>query len=194
MKYVLTEGKVDVPAKVSVKVNSRNVEVTGPLGTVKKTFKHVSCDIFKQKAKKGDQVKIQMWLANRKQKASVNSVTSEIENMITGVTKGYKYKMRYAFAHFPIQALVTDGGNAVEIKNFLGEKIIRRIEMLPGVKVSRNDAEKDALTLEGVDITNVSLTCARINQSCLVKNKDIRMFLDGCYVSEKRLAMVEDDE
>lgn len=76
--------------------------------------------------------------------------------MITGVTKGYIYKMRYAFAHFPIQALVTDNGKAVEIRNFLGEKIVRRIEMLPGVTVTRNDTEKDALTLSGVDINNVS--------------------------------------
>jgi ribosomal protein L6P/L9E len=43
--------------------------------------------------------------------------------MIRGVTLGYKFKMRYAYAHFPIQGFITDGGKAVEIRNFLGEKI-----------------------------------------------------------------------
>ena len=62
--------------------------------------------------------------------------------MIRGVTLGYKFKMRYAYAHFPIQGFVTDGGKAVEIRNFLGEKIVRKIPALEGVKISINENEK----------------------------------------------------
>lgn len=48
----------------------------------------------------------------------------------------------FAFAHFPIIANVIDRGAAVEIKNFLGEKIVRTIKCLPGVTISRTEEEK----------------------------------------------------
>ena len=41
------------------------------------------------------------------------------------------------------------------------------------------------LVLTGNDVELVSRSCALIHQSCLVKNKDIRKFLDGIYVSDK---------
>jgi len=71
--------------------------------------------------------------------------------------------------------------------------------MLPGVKITRREEMKDELIIEGNDLNNVSLSCkycvfkvminislgGQIHQSCLVKEKDIRKFLDGCYVSER---------
>lgn len=53
MKYVLTENEINIPSGVSISVKARNVVVKGPLGEVKKTFKHVPCDIFKKKSRKG---------------------------------------------------------------------------------------------------------------------------------------------
>lgn len=38
----------------------------------------------------------------RKNVACLRTVRSIISNMIVGVTKGFKYKMRYVYAHFPI--------------------------------------------------------------------------------------------
>ena len=43
------------------------------------------------------------------------------------------------------------------------------------------------MILQGNDIENVSRSAALIHQVCLVKNKDIRKFLDGIYVSERGL-------
>ena len=52
--------------------------------------------------------------------------------MIKGVTKGFEYKMRLVYAHFPINANITDEGGIVEVRNFLGEKRVRIVKMLPG--------------------------------------------------------------
>ena len=52
--------------------------------------------------------------------------------MIKGVTKGFEYKMRLVYAHFPINANITDDGTNIEIRNFLGEKRVRIVKMLPG--------------------------------------------------------------
>lgn len=60
------------------------------------------------------------------QLACIRTICSHVENMITGVTKGYLYKMRFCYAHFPINVSIT--GRTVEIRNFLGEKRVRRQE------------------------------------------------------------------
>jgi len=60
--------------------------------------------------------------------------------------------------------------------------------MLEGVKVNKQEELKDEITVEGLDLSNVSLSCAQIHQSCKVRHKDIRKFLDGIYVSDKNLA------
>jgi large subunit ribosomal protein L9e len=112
--------------------------------------------------------------------------------MISGVTKGYKYKMRAVYAHFPINCVISENGNLVEIRNFLGEKIIRKVRMHAGVMCKNSDAQKDELVLTGNDIEAVSQSVALIQQSTAVKNKDIRKFLDGLYVSEKG-HIVEDE-
>ena len=64
--------------------------------------------------------------------------------------------MRFAYAHFPINVNVSNNDTLVEIRNFLGEKIIRRVQMLEGVTVANSTAQKDELILVGNDIQNVS--------------------------------------
>lgn len=57
--------------------------------------------------------------------------------------------------------------------------------MPEGVTIARSESVKDQLELQGNDLELVGQTCASIHQSCTVKDKDIRKFLDGIYVSQK---------
>ena len=57
-----------------------------------------------------------------------------------------------------------DKGTKVEIRNFLGEKIVRVVNMLPGVACERSSAVKDELILTGNDIELVSRSSALIHQ------------------------------
>ena len=135
-----------------------------------------------------------MWFGLHKNIAVVRSICTHIRNMITGVTRGYRYKMRFVYAHFPINVAINKDGKKVEIRNFLGEKRVRHIHMLEGVTVIKSDAQKDEIILEGNDIEAVSTSAAQIYQSVLVRNKDIRKFLDGIYVSEKELIVNDESE
>jgi large subunit ribosomal protein L9e len=81
----------------------------------------------------------------------------------------------------------------------LGEKLVRRVTMPPGVVAAISTKQKDEIIIEGNDLQLVSqagsvtlsillylsVLAASIQQSTSVKNKDIRKFLDGVYVSEK---------
>ncbi|ORX99585.1 large subunit ribosomal protein L9e, variant [Basidiobolus meristosporus CBS 931.73] len=182
MKDIYKEEELTIPEGVTVDIKSRVVRVKGPRGTLSKDFHHVNMDIKKISAKK---VRLVVWHGARKHVACLRTISSLIKNMITGVTKGFEYKMRFVYAHFPINVNISDDSKIVEIRNFLGEKVIRRVPMLEGVTIKHSESQKDEIILSGNSLENVSQSAASIQQSTLAKNKDIRKFLDGIYVSEK---------
>jgi large subunit ribosomal protein L9e len=73
---------------VEIITKSRNVEVKGPLGVLKRSFKHLNYDVIREEDKKTKKKRllIQMWFAQRKQRAAVTTISSHIKNMIRGVT------------------------------------------------------------------------------------------------------------
>eukprot|EP01024_Parvocaulis_polyphysoides_P040698 TRINITY_DN37135_c0_g1_i1.p1 TRINITY_DN37135_c0_g1~~TRINITY_DN37135_c0_g1_i1.p1 ORF type:complete len:166 (-),score=15.92 TRINITY_DN37135_c0_g1_i1:38-475(-) len=112
--------------------------------------------------------------------------------MMIGVTKGFQYKMKFVYAHFPVNCNISDAKDCIEIRNFLGEKVTRRVVMQEGVTVDRSEV-KDEIILESNNVENLGISASQIQQCTRVKNKDIRKFLDGIYVSEKGL-VVKDDQ
>ncbi|KAK9275166.1 hypothetical protein L1049_022426 [Liquidambar formosana] len=195
MKTIVSSETMDIPDGVKIKVKAKIVEVEGPRGKLSRNFKHLNLDfqLIKDESNGGNQkLKVDAWFGSRKTTAAIRTALSHVDNLITGVTKGYRYKMRFVYAHFPINASITNTNKSIEIRNFLGEKKVRKVDMLEGVTILRSEKVKDELILDGNDIELVSRSAALINQKCHVKNKDIRKFLDGIYVSEKG-TMAEED-
>ncbi|XP_014225024.1 60S ribosomal protein L9-like [Trichogramma pretiosum] len=182
MKTINTYQTVKIPEGLTVSVKSRMVTVKGPSGVLKRCFKHLALDIRMVNPRL---LRVEKWFGTKKELATVRTVCSHIENMLKGVTKGYEYKMRPVYAHFPINCVTTQDNTMIEIRNFLGETFIRRVKMAPGITVINSKAQKDELILQGNSLEDVSRSAALIQQSTTVKNKDIRNFFDGLYVSEK---------
>ncbi|CAH9107391.1 unnamed protein product [Cuscuta epithymum] len=193
MKTILSSETMDIPEGVKIKVHAKQIEVEGPRGKLSRNFKHLNLDfqLIKDEETGKLKLKVDAWFGSRKSTAAIRTALSHVDNLITGVTKGFRYKMRFVYAHFPINASITNANKAIEIRNFLGEKKVRKVDMLDGVTVLRSEKVKDELVLDGNDIELVSRSCALINQKCHVKKKDIRKFLDGIYVSEK--GKIEED-
>merc|ERR1712113_1360390 len=163
MKLLHHSQEVTVDEGVTCTVKSRQVTVTGPRGTLKKDFRHLKVEMKNTSEKP---ILIEKWLGSSRD------------------------KVRAAYAHFPINCTVVQGGELLEVRNFLGEKFLRKVPMAPGVTVEISKAQKDELYVNGNDIEAVSKSAARIQQSTTVKNKDIRKFLDGLYVSEKTTIVI----
>ncbi len=124
----------------------------------------VEMSIQKQqtRTRKGQFLNIKMWFGGAKQSCSVSTLRSLIRNMINGTINGYRYKMRLVHAHFPINVNIAKDGKSIEVKNFLGGKEVKKIELLPGTTVKLNPDLKDELIFEGIDNQNVSLSCAQV--------------------------------
>ncbi|PVU86492.1 hypothetical protein BB559_004280 [Furculomyces boomerangus] len=182
MRNIYKEDTITIPSGVTVEFKSRQIKVTGPRGSLFRDLRNIDMDI-KRVGK--DKIRIIIWHGARKQIACIRTVCSHIQNMITGVTKGFEYKMRMVYAHFPINVVINDSSDSVEIRNFLGEKYVRKVDLLEGVTISQTSNVKDELVLVGNSVENVSQSAASLKQATLVRNKDIRKFLDGIYVSSK---------
>ncbi|GLC37649.1 60S ribosomal protein L9 [Pleodorina starrii] len=187
MKQLLSSRTLPVPDGISIEVKGRAVRVKGPRGTLTRDFKHLAVDMFLTEQDGAKVLQVDCHFGKKKRLASIRTVCSHVKNMFTGVTKGFEYKMRLVYAHFPININIENQGKKVEIRNFLGEKRVRVVNMLEGVKIARSDGVKDELVLSGSDLENVSRSAALVSQSCRVRVLDIRKFLDGIYVSEKGL-------
>ncbi|KAF2486787.1 ribosomal protein L6, alpha-beta domain-containing protein [Neohortaea acidophila] len=177
---------LEIPEGVKVHIKTRIVTVEGPRGKLTKSLNHLAvCFSHPEK----NIIHIEMHHGSRKAVATLRTVRTLINNLIIGVTKGFRYKMRYVYAHFPINVNLDQDKETglweVEIRNFLGEKIVRRVKMQPGVDVEASKNVKDQLELTGNSLEAVSQSAADIQQKCRVRNKDIRKFLDGLYVSER---------
>lgn len=182
MREIFSTETIEMPQGATVEVKAREVRVKGPRGTLTRSFKHIPN--IEMVADGSKSLKVSCWFGKKKDAACIRTVCAHVMNMARGVTQGFQYKMRFAYAHFPINAAFGDKGEWIEVRNYLGEKMVRKIEMPTGVQVMRSQ-NKDEVIIEGNNIEEVSLSAARIHQSCLMKNKDIRKFLDGVYVSEK---------
>ena len=182
MKYVQSVESIAIPESVTVNIKSRIVKVTGPRGELTKALKHI--DVAFEQVNKST-VKIYVHNGDRKHVAALRTVKSLITNLIKGVTVGYKYKMKFVYAHFPINVNVIEkeGSKLIEIRNFLGDKKVREVPIPTDVTCELG--QKDELIVTGNSVEDVSQTCADVQQICRVRNKDIRKFLDGIYVSER---------
>ncbi|OEH78661.1 60S ribosomal protein L9 [Cyclospora cayetanensis] len=183
MKTVFSELSVKVPEGVTVAVKSREVTVKGPRGELKRNFRHLP--LVLRMTKDAKRVKVATWNGRQSDIACLRTVCTHINNMFTGVTKQFEYKMRFVYSHFPINLNIAEGGKIVEIRNFLGEKRVRTVKLLQGVVCEKSTNVKDEIALKGNDLELVSRSAALIHQATLVRRKDIRKFLDGIYVSEK---------
>ena len=118
---------------------------------------------------------------SQRDKMHINSYQSHIKNMIDGVVHGYTAKVKVCSGHFPM-TVSKDSSNKFAVKNFLGEKVPRTVNIKQGVKV---EVQGDIITITGLDKEAVGQTAASLEQLTRITNRDRRIFQDGLYITKK---------
>jgi len=176
MQAIEAVKTVEVPDDVEVQVKGRIVTVKGEKGTFTRNFSKAPVTIELDVKT----IRVQANWPRKREAALVGTISSHIQNMIVGVTKGFTYKMKIVFSHFPISVKVKE--NTVLIENFTGERSSRKARIMGDAKVS---TKGDDVIVQGINIEDVSQTAANIQRATKIKKKDPRVFLDGIYVSER---------
>ena len=171
---------IQIPDSVNLTIEGRRVTVKGEKGVLMRDFSYapISMEV------KDKIVRVWAEWPRKKEASLVGTINSHIQNMITGVVKGFTYKLKIVFSHFPMSVKVMD--KSVVIENFTGERQFRRAKIIGDVEV---DVQSEDIIVKGTNLENVSQTAANIEQATKVKKKDPRVFLDGIYVYERNEGM-----
>ena len=182
MRAIETVTTVEIPEGVEGMLDGRIITIKGEKGELVRDFSHAPIKIQLE----GKTVTVQASWPRKKEAALVRTVRSHIQNMIKGVTKGFTYKLKIVFSHFPISVKVKE--KTVVIENFTGERSPRIAKIMGDTKVA---VKGEDVIIHGISIEDVSQTTANIEKATKVKRKDHRVFLDGIYVYERHEGMKE---
>jgi large subunit ribosomal protein L6 len=176
MRAIETLSTVEIPENVDAILDGRILTIKGEKGELTRDFSHAPIKINLE----GKIITVQASWPRKKETALVGTVSSHIQNMIKGVTKGFTYKMKIVFSHFPITVKVVE--NQFTISNFTGERNPRIVKIMGNSNVT---IKGDDVIIQVINLEDVSQTAANIQNSTKITNKDPRVFLDGIYVYEK---------
>ena len=176
MKIEKFEEKIELPEDVQAKIEngfitlSKDKNETSRILRDKKVL--INC--------KPDSVILSFTKGTKQQKMIMGTFRAHIKNMIKGVTEGHIYKLKICSGHFPMN--VTVSNDKVIVNNFLGEKTPRELNIKEGVTVK---LDGDIITVEGTNKELTAQTAASIEKLTTVKGKDLRIFQDGIYITNK---------
>lgn len=174
-QVAILRDEIPIPDGIEVNIQDEIV-IAGSAGELKRKFKTRNIKITKDDEK----IILEAPFPKKRDKAMLGTIKSHLNNMITGLTDGFSYKMKIVYAHFPMTVKVTD--NKVIIENFLGERHPRTANILGKTKVQ---VKGDEVTVEGINKEDVGQTMANIEQATKIKGRDPRVFQDGIYLISK---------
>jgi len=163
-----------VPNNVIVEISGNLVKVSGPKGNIEKKLqfgKELKIEKVENK------VKVFSENEDRKTKALIGTMAAHIRNMIEGVVKGYVYKLKVVYSHFPITVKLD--GEKILIQNFLGERSPRITKIVGKTQVK---IEGQDIIVSGIDIDEVSQTAGNIELATRIVGFDRRRFMDGIFL------------
>ena len=180
VEHYLSSRTVEIPDKVEITVQLVSILVKGPLGELTRQYPQSTRHVERI----DHTLNVSSNNARKAEVAGVGAIASHVENMIIGVTKGFTYRMKVVYAHFPIT--VKPSPERVVIENFQGEKTPRKARVQGKVDIS---LDGDDIIITGTALESVAQTAANIEQATRIRKKDSRVFLDGIYTFAKEEGM-----
>ena len=168
--------KIEIPAGITVTYKEGILTAKGKAGTLTRKLAHPRVNIELS----GKEIRISCIEPKRREAAVAGTVMSHILNMLHGAAQPFEYKMRIVYSHFPIKTAIK--GNVFHVENFLGEKSPRKAKILSDTKIV---VKGDEVVLTGPNLEGVSQTAANIEKATRIKDRDLRIFQDGVFITKK---------
>lgn len=176
MKKGAIEAIIEIPGGIEAKLD-------GGILTLKSAKNEASKKLTSEKIKlvlDGNKLKLTAKKSSKKEKKLIGSFRAHIKNLIEGVKEPHVYKMKICSGHFPMNVSVA--GSEFIVKNFLGEKIPRKLKLKKGASVKVEGGE---ITIESANKELAGQAAADIEQLTKRPNYDPRIFQDGIYITIK---------
>lgn len=165
--------ELDLPEGASVYVNGSILIAQGPKGEVKKDIKKYNISV-KVGSKK---IILESGKATKENKKMLGTLTAQVKNMLKGILQNHTYILKICSGHFPMN--VTVAGSKLSIKNFLGEKVPRVLELKDGATVK---VEGILIYVTSANKEIAGQISADIEQLTRRPGYDTRIFQDGIYL------------
>lgn len=161
---------------VSAKKDGFNLTLKGAKGEVTKSFASAQVDFDVNDGK----VIFKAPKDSRKYRAVMGTFVAHLKNMQKGASQTHNYLLRVCSGHFPMNVAITK--DEFTVKNFLGERVPRKMPLPKGVTVKLNGRD---ITIESTDKDLAGKVASRIEKLTLRSNYDRRVFQDGIYIVNK---------
>merc|ERR1711998_264860 len=184
MKHILVRVCIKLPNEIILKIKGKKLKIKSTKGSYIKYFNPNNLII--KKSKKNDLLFIESFNINHSSSSLLRTIGTYINNIIMGLTKGFQFKMKLVYNHFPINLMIyNDNNQSIEISNYYGQKNIISFYMPYGTSIKLNEELKNELTISGHILENIGLITSLIQNTCRINNKDTRKFIDGIYTCNK---------
>ena len=170
------EENIKIPEGVLVSFEKRELQVKGPKGDIKRMF----TDPWLLVKIEDNTIIIKVEKATKREKTKLYTYIKHMKNMMSGVIDPKQYKLKVCSGHFPMNVAMS--GNTFSVKNFLGEKVPRTLDIKEGVTLK---IDGDIITIESIDIELAGQTAGMLERLTRITNRDLRIFQDGIYITEK---------
>ncbi len=174
------EKIIKIPKGIECSVEGFKVKVRGKLGELERDLYNRGITNILKIEKSGDEIKLSSILENKKGRALLGTVAAHILNLFKGVESGYKYKLKIVYTHFPL--LIEQKGNEIILSNFLGQKVIKKMNIPAGVKI---EIKKDEIEVFSLNKELAGQTAARVERLTKHSKMDRRRFQDGIFIFDK---------
>lgn len=164
---------LELPDSVSASLNDRLLLIKGPKGEIKRPLKQRNISIKIDNKK----ILLESRQGTKEDKKLIGSLTAHIKNMLKGALQGHVYTLKICSGHFPMNLSIS--GNKLIVKNFLGEKVPRVLQLKEGADVK---IEGDLIYITSASKEIAGQMSADIEQLTRRPGYDSRIFQDGIYL------------
>ena len=167
---------VELPDSVSALLNGQFLSIKGPKGETKRKLQQHKISLKIE----GKKIIFESKRSTKTDKKIIGSLVAHAKNMVKGSLQNHSYILKICSGHFPMNISVAN--NRLIVKNFLGEKVPRILQLKEGADVK---IEGELIHVTSASKEIAGQVSADIEQLTRRPGFDTRIFQDGCYIISK---------